>query len=369
MPMPKPKKGETEKEFIQRFMANEEMQEYNNEQRLAIAYSEWRKRHNKKCDIIDLEASEEGDNISLEYKELEIKVLEVKMDGDKGKATILLSPFDNIDYGNDRVKSSISKRNDKKRVPLLLQHKMATEHGHLDLFSDKEGIKAHETLYLETTDKGIPIFPEAHKHYALLKRAENNSGVSVKYSIGYNTLDYSYVTEKGKTVRDLKDIDIMEGSRVTFPMNGKAENIPGSVKSLEGGVKMEEKALGFADILKLRNANEMRWKLTDALHTSLRQLIEDETMTEDQKITQLNVNVDEFSAAYKQNMSNLIKVTAKNKTSKKSVLDNFEVKEENHSTETKEHEKQEEEKSDIIDIETKGIEDLYNKFMKDNKGV
>ncbi len=63
----------------------------------------------------------------------------------------------------------------------------------------------------------------------------------LKNSIGYKTLDYEYVTEGKKTIRNLKDIDIMEVSAVTFPMNPKA-NIT-DVKSQEGGAKVDLKEI------------------------------------------------------------------------------------------------------------------------------
>jgi hypothetical protein len=50
MPIPKPRKNETEKDFISRCMGNEVMnREYpDNKQRSAVCYSSWRKEHGKK---------------------------------------------------------------------------------------------------------------------------------------------------------------------------------------------------------------------------------------------------------------------------------------------------------------------------------
>ncbi|EKN42976.1 HK97 family phage prohead protease [Clostridium botulinum CFSAN001627] len=90
-------------------------------------------------------------------------------------------------------------------------------------------------LYLDTLENGNPTIPNAYKAYTLMK---NNK---LKNSIGYKTLDYEYVTEGKKTIRNLKDIDIMEVSAVTFPMNPKA-NIT-DVKSQEGGAKVDLKEI------------------------------------------------------------------------------------------------------------------------------
>ncbi len=234
--------------------------------------------------------------MSLEYKEFAVTVSDVHTDGDKGKAVILLSPYDNVDLGNDRVKPSVATRNEGKKLPLLSQHQVGTEHGHMDLFSTPEGIKANITLYLEKDDGAI-IFPEAHKHYALLKRAETD-GVAVKYSIGYNTLAYKYVIEGKTTIRDLLDIDIMEGSRVTFPMNPMAQNVQGSVKSLEGGNELEfkigTKAFTFSQVLKLEELRRMRWQVNDALNDAIRGIMNDVSLNGIQKVALIDASLQEY---------------------------------------------------------------------------
>ena len=42
MPIPKPKAGESQREFVQRCMSDSQMSEYDQEQRLAICYNEFR---------------------------------------------------------------------------------------------------------------------------------------------------------------------------------------------------------------------------------------------------------------------------------------------------------------------------------------
>ena len=246
--------------------------------------------------------------MNLEYKEFAVTVSDVHTDGDKGKAVILLSPYDNIDLGNDRVKPSVATRNEGKKLPLLSQHQVGTEHGHMDLFSTPEGIKANITLYLEK-DEGAIIFPEAHKHYALLKRAETD-GVAVKYSIGYNTLDYKYVTEGKTTIRDLLDIDIMEGSRVTFPMNPMAQNVRGSVKSLEGGEKVEfkigTKAVTFDEAMEYEQLDRMRWQTSDALRESLNSIMNDREMNGVQKAALVDTTLAQYHQVMLELYSRLI---------------------------------------------------------------
>lgn len=246
--------------------------------------------------------------MNLEYKEFAVTVSDVRTEGDKGKAVILLSPYNNVDLGNDRVMPSIATRNEGKKLPLLSQHQVGTEHGHMDLFSTPEGMKANITLYLEK-DEGAIIFPEAHKHYALLKRAETD-GVAVKYSIGYNTLSYKYVTEGKQTVRDLLDIDIMEGSRVTFPMNPMAQNVQGSVKSVEGGKELEftigTKALTFEETMQLEQLDRMRWQTADALRESLNSILYDREMNAVQKTAMADTTLTQYHQVMLELYSRLI---------------------------------------------------------------
>lgn len=284
----------------------------------------------------------------METKNLEF---EIKSIDDKGFFKGVASPFNNVDYGDDRVLPSISKRNNSKEVPYLWQHDSHDPIGKVKLVTTKTGVGIEGKLFLDTNEGNIPLIPNAQKAYVLMKNGQ------LKNSIGYNILDFEYVTEGKQTIRNLKDIDIMEVSAVTFPMNDKATI--DSVKESRG-VKMEEKAMGFSQLLQVQNANEMRWKLTDALHSSLRQLISDETMTEDEKVAQLNTNVDDFAKAYKENMTALVKLSGKNKTAKKSILDDLETKESVQPTEPVSQ--QTEEKDDTI--ETKDNEnDLFFKNL------
>ncbi len=50
MPLPNPSKGETQSDFVSRFMSNDQMKkDYpESKQRLAVAYSQWRRRNSKK---------------------------------------------------------------------------------------------------------------------------------------------------------------------------------------------------------------------------------------------------------------------------------------------------------------------------------
>lgn len=253
--------------------------------------------------------------MELEYKNLNI---DIKAIDDKGTFNGLASPYNNVDDGNDKVFPSIGKRNNNKNVPLLWQHDTHKPIGSLLLTDSKEGIQAAGALILDKNPEGQYLIPQAAESYALLKKG------LLKLSIGYKTLDYSYEKVGNQSVRDLKDIDIMEVSLVTFPMNEKATIT--SVKE-KGVDNMEEKAMSFADLLKVQQANDMRWKLQDALNDAFRQLMNDENMKVEDKITQLSQNVDDFAAAYKENMTLLLQASAKSKVTKKEIENIIEKKE------------------------------------------
>lgn len=307
--------------------------------------------------------------MDLEQKSLEFEIKEIKEDGTfEG----LASPYNNIDFGGDRVLPTIGKRNNNKSAPYLWQHNTHEQIGQIDMKTTDKGIIISGKLYLDTNDKGIPLIPNAQKAYVLMKNKQ------LKNSIGYKTIDFEYVTEGKQTIRNLKDIEIMEVSAVTFPMNPEATI--SNVKSQGGETVEEEKAMSFANILKIQDVQDMRWKLQDALNQSLRVLINDEALTVDQKVAQLNTNVDDFAKAYKSNMTDIIKATSKSKTAKKSFLDNFETKDskiesevETEATEPTEPmepapSEQEETKDDIIKLEMKAFSDALMGITKELKG-
>ena len=162
--------------------------------------------------------------MDLEFKGLE---LEIKNIDDKGFFRGIASPFGNKDLGNDRIMPSIATRNqNKKNIPYLWQHNPHEPIGKVNLIATGTAIEVEGKLFLDTNDHGIPLVPNAYKAYVLMKNGQ------IKNSIGYKTLEYEYVKEQNETIRNLKDIDIMEVSAVTFPMNPKAQIT--DVKTVKG---------------------------------------------------------------------------------------------------------------------------------------
>lgn len=297
--------------------------------------------------------------MGLEYKSYDI---EIKANSELGTFVGLASPYNNIDDGSDRAKPTIGKRNNNKTVPMLWQHDTKKVLGSLLLIDTKEGIQANGKLILDKDENNQYMIPKAAEAYALLKKG------LLKLSIGYKTLTFSYETEKGQAIRNLDDIDICEVSLVTFPMNTKATISDVKSQELEAekkedenleienkdGNRVEEKAMSFTDLLKVQQANDMRWKLQDALNSSFRQLMNDENMEIDAKLAQLEANVNDFATAYKEAMKLLLQASSKSKTAKKEIQQALEIKKAETEIETKEN---------LEDLETKA----GKKISKANK--
>jgi hypothetical protein len=151
--------------------------------------------------------------LALEYKSIPLEIKEIN---DQGVFVGLASPYNNIDDGNDRVLPSIGPINNGKQVPILYQHDITKVLGNQTLLDTQAGVQTTGQLILDKNSDGQYMVPLAATAYALLKKG------LLKLSIGYKTLDFEYVTENGQTIRNLKSIEIMEVSLVTFPMNEAA---------------------------------------------------------------------------------------------------------------------------------------------------
>jgi len=143
------------------------------------------------------------------------------------------SVFNNKDLGNDVIKygafSESIKSKKPKQIKLLYQHKTDEPIGVIDsLEEDSRGLKIKGRLAMKT-QKGKEV-------YELMKMGALDS-----MSIGYRLSpdDYKYSDKLKK--RTISNLDLMEISMVTFPMNPKAK-IP-KVKLAEMDVRELEKYL------------------------------------------------------------------------------------------------------------------------------
>ena len=144
--------------------------------------------------------------------ECEYKGLETDDDGSfEGYASV----FGNKDLGNDVImqgafSKSIYKKK-PKQIKLLYQHKTDEPIGVIDdVMEDKRGLKVKGRLAMNT-QKGREVFE-------LMKMGALDS-----MSIGYRLNPKGYHYDDKEKKRVIKEVDLMEISMVTFPMNPKAK--------------------------------------------------------------------------------------------------------------------------------------------------
>lgn len=145
---------------------------------------------------------ETGEALELDLKELSTE----------GEFEGYASTFGNVDRGCDIVEAgafaaSLRKRVAKK-VKMLLHHDTRRLCGVWDsMAEDGKGLKVKGRLLLSTQD--------GKETYELMR-----AGALDAMSIGYRTLTEEYDRTSG--VRRLKEVDLLEVSIVTFPMNERA---------------------------------------------------------------------------------------------------------------------------------------------------
>ena len=151
----------------------------------------------------------------MEHKLLDVSAeLILKSDEEEGTFTGYASIFGNKDLGGDVVEQGAfvrSLRNRRaKKVKMLWQHKTDMPIGVYDRISeDGDGLKVSGRLALGTQG--------GRDAYELLKM-----GAIDGLSIGYKADPAKQHYDDRKRKRHLKEVDLMEISLVTFPMNPKA---------------------------------------------------------------------------------------------------------------------------------------------------
>jgi HK97 family phage prohead protease len=258
MPIPKVNRGEKEKDYMSRCMSDTTMvSEYDTDQRVAICLTQFRnkKEHSvslkseirKDVFTSDSEAQARADEIGCtgththdadgttvympcashaDYRQSDINENEGTLnceaelkayeddDTEKGEFTGYASIFGNVDLGNDVVErgafTKSLRRKGYRKVKMLYQHDTKQPIGVFDMIKeDENGLFVKGRLAMQT-QKGKEVF-ELMKMGAI-------DGLSVGYRVDQK--GYSCDDKKGK--RRLKEVDLMEISAVTFPMNPKA---------------------------------------------------------------------------------------------------------------------------------------------------
>lgn len=234
--MPEPRAGETESEWMGRCVPVVEAEGANNEQAVAVCLSKWENR------------KDEGAK-PMEYKALQFKADDV----DAGQRMIsgYASTYD-LDQGGDIiVRGAFAKtlETGSKRVKVLWQHNSQMPIGRpVSMVEDDRGLFVQS--YIAKTRQGDEALELARE------------GIIDSMSIGYMVRDADY---KDDGVRLIKELDLMEYSLVTWPMN-EAAVITG-VKSLDareiervlreaGLSRSQAKAVACAGVKSLREADQ-----------------------------------------------------------------------------------------------------------------
>ena len=213
MPIPKPKSGESRDKFMSRCLSSDVMQQdySDNAQRFAVCSSSFDDKDKKMFD-------EEEQEITTGYFEVEAELKAYHDDDekekDKGMFEGYASIFGNKDLGNDVIEKgafmrSLRKKGAKK-IKMLYQHDTKEPIGVFDkVMEDPNGLYVKGRLAMGT-QKGKEV-------YELMKM-----GAIDGLSVGYRVDAKGHHYDDKRKYRVLKEVDLMEISAVTFPMNPRA---------------------------------------------------------------------------------------------------------------------------------------------------
>lgn len=202
---------------------------------------------------------------------LEIKTL----DDESGTFTGILSAYNVVDLGNDMVEPGAFTKNMEEAGslrPLLWQHKTDEPIGQLDLKDSAEGLLVTGTLDLN--------LQRAREAYSLIKK-----GIIKGLSIGYRAIRKKM--EGG--IRHLKEIELFEGSIVTFPMLPLAQVTT---------VKTTDQSKDFLQELADAQTMAMYYLMMQALDYSLCEVRWDAASGPEDKIAASGECIDQFKTAY-----------------------------------------------------------------------
>lgn len=196
-------------------------------------------------------------------------------DDETGTFTGILSAYNIIDLGNDLVEPGAFTKNLKEagedRV-LLWQHNTDEPIGGLKIWDTPEGLMVKGTLDLN--------IQRAREAYSLLK----NSFIK-GLSIGYRAIKKKM--EDG--IRHLKEIELFEGSIVTFPMLPAAQVT---------GVKRADGVKDFEEELAEAQTMAMYYLMMSSLDDALCDIRWDQTLSPDDKVQQSGESIDQFKTRY-----------------------------------------------------------------------
>lgn len=201
--------------------------------------------------------------------------VEIKSVSDEGTFEGILSVYNVVDLGGDLIEPGAftkTLQESKGRIPCLAYHDTRQPVGTLDVTDTGGALEVKGQLVLEVQT--------AREMLALMK-----AGVVRSLSIGYRTIKSAM--EDG--VRHLKEIALMEGSIVLFPMLPLAQIT---------SVKDAESKDDFLVELDRAQTFSMRYMMIRALEESLDSIVWDGEMDSTEKITASDESIAQFQKAY-----------------------------------------------------------------------
>ena len=206
MPVPVPNADESETDYMSRCMKASDMSKYPEDQRMAMCLSSYSSKDTEELDEDFLEP--------YEQTYLAVKADLMATSDATGGFTGYGAVFGNVDRGGDKIlkgafANSIIQKG-AKGIKCLFQHKIDEPIGiYTEIAEDANGLIVKGQLAMGTQ--------RGKETYELMKM-----GAIDGLSIGYRVNPKGYTYEENGKVRVLSDLDLMEISAVTFPMNPKA---------------------------------------------------------------------------------------------------------------------------------------------------
>jgi hypothetical protein len=177
----------------------------------------------------------------VEYKTIPLADYELKAGSDGWSFTAYASTFGNKDHGGDIIQKGAFKTtltNPNRDRPLLWQHMMSEPIGsEVSLREDGKGLLGKWELV--DTQRGADA-------YKLLKK-----GVVRSMSIGYMPVAFEF--DEGGETRILNEIDLLENSVVSIPMNDQAriQTVKHICATCDNKESLDYTKLSFAELSKL----------------------------------------------------------------------------------------------------------------------
>jgi len=191
--------------------------------------------YEKDSEHYNLDDNDEEEKFEKEFFEFKSDI-EAKGGDDVGKGTFegYGSIFNNTDLGNDVILEGAFTKSIKKTgykgIKLLYQHKTDMPIGVFDeITEDNRGLKVKGRLAMKTQ--------AGQEAYELMKMGALD-GLSIGFRVSPKGQSYDAKTKR----RLIKEVELMEISLVTFPMNPKAKirSVKGSeisIRELENGLR------------------------------------------------------------------------------------------------------------------------------------